>query len=96
MDCCDLGNEDTTYILDVSSQRYGMDWLGGISLFTFTTLNSRSVPTTTIARDGNVKAQYEAPERCTATSRKESVNAAAPKPINNLLETLCRRRPVKN
>ena len=31
MDCCDLGNEDTTYIWDVSGQQYDRDWLGGIS-----------------------------------------------------------------
>lgn len=32
-------------------------------VLTLTTLNSKSVPMTTIARAGNVNAQYESPKR---------------------------------
>ncbi len=76
------------------SNAAGPSW--GDLVLTLTTLNCKSVPTTTIARAGNVNAQYEAPERCTATRRNDTVNAAAPRPINSLLETRCNSRPAMN
>ena len=47
-----------------------------------------------MTRDGNVKAQYESPERCTATNIEAIVYANVPMPIKILLETRCKMSPA--